>query len=97
MLEVSPDDVCLVCGTVRDQHGDKNHKFSQDGQLIPLDPPPEPRMKAPRHRDDPPAPAQPGVDDGPNIKLAFATLVEVLVDKGILDVKDVLRIFRGEG
>lgn len=101
---VDMDETCVHCGLTRDEHGDSQHKFSLDGQLIPIDPPPKPSREAPRHRDDPPAPA--GVEVGPDLKLAFATLVEVLAEKKIsfdgvnrplLDTKDVIRIFSGKG
>lgn len=101
MVDISPDDECLVCGTKRDEHGDKHHKFSTDGQLVELDPAPKPRMEAPRHRDD-----LAGVEPGPDLKLAFATLVEVLSEKQInfdgvnrplLSTHDVIRIFSGRG
>lgn len=87
MSNISPDDLCQVCQTPRDQHGDKHHKFSVDGQLIQLDPP-KPRQEAPRHRDEKPA--------APEAK-AFATLIEVLAEKNILNTKDVIRIFSGQG
>ncbi|WNO27778.1 hypothetical protein SEA_HUWBERT_26 [Microbacterium phage Huwbert] len=106
MVDISPDDVCLVCGTKRDEHGDKHHQFSLTSDVpLPIPPGPDPTKQPPRHRDDP-APDPAGVDAGPNLKLAFATLVEVLSEKSIafdgvnrplLDTKDVIRIFSGKG
>jgi hypothetical protein len=102
-LTISPDDVCEVCGTVRDEHGDKMHKFSTDGQLIPLEQGKPPAKEAPRHRDDPP-PTSAGV--GPDLGMAFATLIEVLAEKQIsfdgvgrelLTKQDIIRIFSGKG
>ncbi|AVR56898.1 hypothetical protein PBI_TRISCUIT_25 [Microbacterium phage Triscuit] len=105
MVDISPDDVCLVCGTKRDEHGDKHHVFSLTSDVpMPIPAGPEPKRQAPRHRDDP-APDQAGVE-GPDLKLAFATLVEVLAEKKInfdgvnrplLTTHDVIRIFSGKG
>lgn len=86
---VEPDDLCMICNKTREMHGDMNHKFSEDGQLIPIEKRPEPRVKPPRHRDDP----LPPTEDA----RAIATLVEVLIEKDVLDAKDVLRIFKGNG
>lgn len=81
-----PDEACQVCGVSREMHGDKNHKFSLDGQLVGLDPPPKPRQESPVHRDE------------ERIKAAsFATLIEVLAEKKLLDAKDIIRIFTGQG
>jgi hypothetical protein len=92
---MSPDDRCLVCDTTRENHGDKRHKFNDvDDQLYPLDPPPKPRAEAPRERGETPAPAV----VAEMIKAeSFATLMEVLVEKEILDAKDVIRVFTGKG
>lgn len=86
------DDICGVCGIQRDMHGDKNHVFRLDDMLIPKAPAPEPRKKAPKHRDDDPQPSS-----GPDVGKAFATLVEVLAEKGLLNHKDIIRIFSGQG
>lgn len=87
------DDECVICGTKRDEHGDKNHQFSLDGQLIPVRKGPE-GVKPPQTREEavstPPS-------DLPDIGRAFATLVEVLAEKNIVDTKDVIRIFSGKG
>lgn len=78
------DEQCQVCGEIRENHGDKNHKFSTDGQLLPLDPPKPASREAPRHRDDVVAEA---------IKAeSFAMLLEVLAEKNILNEKDIIRI-----
>lgn len=89
--EVSPDDVCLVCGTIRDQHGDKQHKFNNmDDQVHKLDPPPKPGREAPRSRSE----AQ--LEEYQNGK-AIASLLEVLLEKGVIDGKDTIRILMGHG
>lgn len=89
-----PDDVCLVCGTMREEHGDKHHLFNiTDDTLIPLKPGPEPRNKPPRERGES-LKADPAPD---HVAESFATLMEILVEKDILDTKDILRVFRGRG
>lgn len=81
---VSADDVCEVCGETRENHGDKKHKFSIDGQLIPIEPGPKPS-------NTPPARA---VANDPVARLHLR-LVERLVAKGIFDGTDLLYIFGG--
>lgn len=93
--EINYDDLCGVCGTQRDQHGDKNHVFRLDDMLIPIAPGPDPKKTPPRHRDD--ESSRPPTREGPNVGRAFATLVEVLAEKGIVDHKDIIRIFSGQG
>lgn len=86
-LSTNPDEVCQVCRVTRENHGDKNHKFSTDGQLLPLDPPPKPRAEAPTHR-----------DDAQMLQAkSFATLLEVMVERGMIDARDVIRILTGQG
>lgn len=91
---MSPDDECGVCGTARDQHGDKNHQFNLEGQLIPVKEREAPRQQPPQHRDDP-KPAQAGVDNKPDVHSAFLRLTEVLIEKEVLDAKDIFRILGG--
>lgn len=102
MVDISPDDTCEVCGTKRDEHGDRMHQFSMDGQLIELKPGPEGR-KPPQTKEEAEAEQ---LKNLPNIGRAFATLVEVLAEKKInfdgvnrplLDAKDIIRIFSGQG
>lgn len=88
---VDPDELCSICDKPRDMHGDMNHEFNTEGQLIQKKPRPEPDRKPPKHRDDEP---DPKTDENSR---ALATLVEVLIEKNILDAKDVLRIFKGNG
>ncbi len=87
---VDPDDLCSICNKTREMHGDMNHEFNLDGQLIQKKARPEPERKPPKHRDDP----DPVTDENSR---ALATLVEVLIEKNVLDAKDVLRIFKGNG
>jgi hypothetical protein len=84
---VDPDEQCQICHKKRDEHGDMNHKFSTDGQLIPIERE-KPRQQPPVHREDP--------KSTPTDR-AFATLLEVLIEKNMLDARDVLRIMSGQG
>lgn len=93
--EINHDDPCGVCGTQRDQHGDKNHVFRLDDVLIPVTPGPPAKNTPPRHRDD--EPSRSHTLQGPDVGRAFATLVEVLAEKGIVDHRDIIRIFSGQG
>lgn len=78
----SPYDVCQLCGLTRENHGDSNHEFSIDGQLIPTKPRPEPRQDPPRERVTQEMKAN-----------TLAMLVEILAEKDILNAKDIVRIF----
>lgn len=89
------DDKCMVCGVSRVDHGDKNHVFSVDGNLIKLEPRPEPKQKPPRTIDE-------AEQDKVTQELAKSMeinavlrLTEVLIEKGILDSKDTMFIFSG--
>lgn len=88
---VDPDELCGICNQARDMHGDMNHEFSVEGDLIPKKKAPEPRVSAPRHRDDP----KPR-DGDPNSR-AIATMLEVLAEKGIFEPKDIIRVLQGNG
>lgn len=82
----NPDETCALCGTTRENHGDAHHEFSEDGTLVMKKKPEPPRQPAPKERDSTPATEQ--------IKAkAFTMLVEILAEKGLLDTKDVIRIF----
>lgn len=84
---VSPDDPCAICGTTRENHGDRKHKFSIDGSLNPLDPP-APRRQAP-------TPAGQALAKDPTTAMTLR-LVEVLIQKGVLLGDDLIHIFGGE-
>jgi hypothetical protein len=91
-LEKMPDDACEICGERRDRHGDKNHFFSDDGELRPLKPGEPPRQEAPRPAGSPPA----GVENrNPDSAQAFARLMDVMVRKGLLGAEELLYIFGG--
>lgn len=82
MAELSPDDLCGVCGTIRELHGDKNHKFDLDGNLIPVKEPVNKMPAAPRVIKDP-------------VPATMLRLVERLVAKKLLDGDDLLFILGG--
>lgn len=88
---LSPDDLCLVCNTKRDEHGDKNHQFSLTSDVpIPLKPGEPPRQQAPRERDPNAKPS--GVEE---LEKAFLRLNEVLLEKGVIDGRDLIQILGG--
>lgn len=82
-----PDDVCQVCSETRENHGDKLHHFSTDGQLVSKTPPPAPK-------NTPPTPAGSALARDPLVG-PLLRLVEQLVSKGILEPQDLVRIFGG--
>lgn len=86
---LDPDEVCGVCNTTRENHGDKHHAFSKDGELIPL----KPGMPA---RRQPPAPrgSMPAVMEAQSTGLLLR-LIERLAQKGLLDGPDLFMIFGG--
>lgn len=90
------DDKCMICGQSRDMHGDMQHKFSADGQLIQNKPAPEPKQTAPRLRPEDADLDQVKEDLAKSIQAnATMRLTEVLIEKGILDGKDTMYIFSG--
>ena len=84
-----PDEPCLLCGFSRESHGDANHEFSTDGQLIPKKKPDPPRNTPPTHRDD-----RPQLRDK-DYEQAFLRLVDVLTEKKMLDAHELMYIFGG--
>ena len=88
---MSPDDECSICGTTRDMHGDRNHRFNMDGVLLPLEKGPKPRQEAPKLRSEA---TQAGVEK-PDAHAALLRMTEVLITKGVLDARDVLYILGG--
>lgn len=84
------DDRCGVCDETRENHGDKNHKFDLYGQLVPIEPRPEPRNTPPEKRR-----ASVAADSTPEdeVRRSFVALVEILAEKDILVAKDIIRIF----
>lgn len=87
---VSPDDICGVCQTKRDEHGDRQHEFNIEGQLIPKKKP-EPGRPAPQAKGE--SPAQQGVESERD--KAFLRLMEVLLEKGVIDGRDTIQILGG--
>lgn len=87
---MDPDELCGVCNTKRDEHGDKNHEFNAEGNLIPLKPAEPPRQSAPKERDPNPKPS--GVEE---VEKSHLRLIEVLIEKGVLNGLDVVKILGG--
>lgn len=91
----SADDGCALCGTQRDMHGDSNHEFNLDGQLIPRKPGPAPRQEAPKERGASiSAPAQSIAND--MVAQMLLRMVERLIARGILNDEDLVYMFGGE-
>ena len=85
----NPDDICGVCDTKRDEHGDMNHEFNLDGQLIPFKRGEPPKREAPR-------PAGGGVENRtPDSAQAFARLMDIMVRKEMLTASELVYIFGG--
>ena len=106
--QVNPDDVCGVCGFVREEHGDAHHQFTFDDKLIPLSPRPTPRRQAPTERGTGPNTLAADPTQGQSktevttpevaqLARGFATLLEILTEREYIGAKDIIRIFRGEG
>lgn len=71
-------------------HGDLAHKFSMDGQLIPNAPAAPPKKEAPRERGDTAAELAKDIQANATMRL-----VEVLIERDVLDGKDTMYIFSG--
>lgn len=90
-IQPQPDDECALCGLTRENHGDSNHKFSQDGELIPVKPGPPARQQPPEEKKASlSAPAKDLAED--TTAQAFLRLVDVLVKKEVLDGQDLMYI-----
>lgn len=83
-----PDDICGVCNETREHHGDKNHEFNEEGVLIPLKKPEPPRQEPPQARGE----LVSGDLTTKQVGDSFLALLEVLIDKNIIEARDVLRI-----
>lgn len=84
ITSIRPDDICEVCGTKREDHGDKNHKFNS---MERVDPRPVPKNIPPTAKGD-------AVSRDPLTALHLR-LVEKLIAKNLLDGDDLLYIFGG--
>jgi len=83
-----PDEECRICGTKREEHGDRNHEFSSDGVLVPKKAPEPPREQAPQRRSY-------GGEAKPDPTAAYLRLVERLIAKNLLNGEDLIYIFGG--
>lgn len=92
--EISPDDVCEICGTTRENHGDKHHKFSEDGQLLPLEKGSKPRQEIPKAKEELSREAEIIANDPvANLTLRF---IERMIQRNQLDGEDLMYIFGGK-
>lgn len=89
---MGPDDLCGVCETKRDEHGDKQHEFNLAGDLIPKKKPEPARQQPPKERGEAPATPIKGVEE---VEKSHLRLIEVLVTKGVLNGHDVVQILGG--
>jgi hypothetical protein len=86
---LNPDEACEVCGETRINHGDKQHRFSTDGALIPVQPGPAPRNAPPTSG------GQAAIlSKDPTTQLVLR-LVDRLINNGTLSGDDALYIFGG--
>lgn len=92
MADIKPDDICGVCNETRENHGDKQHKFSIEGILEEKDPPAPPRQAPPRERGQSPEAAALGRDPVAGLVLR---LIETLVQKEVLKGDDLVKLFGG--
>lgn len=90
----SPDDICEICSTTRENHGDRQHKFSEDGQLVPMPAGPPAKNEPPQLKGEPPKLSPPGVElaKDPVARLQLR-MVERLTAKGIFTADDLLYLF----
>lgn len=81
-----PSDICAICGETRENHGDKRHVFSVDGELVDLPTPAKARQQSPEGR---------ALAKDPTANLMLR-VVQKLIAKNILDGEDLVYIFGGE-
>lgn len=87
MSNLNPDDLCAICETRRDEHGDKNHKFSTDGILIQVKPGDNPKSAPPTNPNNP-------LNRDP-LTPVILRLVERMIQAGLLEGDDLQYIFGG--
>ena len=99
-LTVQPHDICVLCGIMRMDHGDSNHKFSINGELIPVKEGPAPQNQPPKvkpeHMTDQEKLDVATAELAKSMELnAVLRLTEVLIEKCVLTAQDTLYIFSG--
>lgn len=75
----------------RDEHGDRNHQFNMDGDLIPFTPAPPAKNTPPKTREQAASEVL-GADPVARMQLR---MVERMVQKGLFTGEDLLYIFGG--
>lgn len=99
LAENGPDDLCGVCDTTRENHGDMNHVFSIDGNLQTLPQRPHPRQQPPREKGEKThasLSAEASAISRDPVTSMSLRLIERLIAKNILNGEDLLIIFGGE-
>lgn len=82
-----PDQLCVLCGTKRDEHGDRRHGFSTTGELVQL-PPSTPARSTP--------PSAPQVSmQVSQLSAVLLRLIETLASAGVISGTDLVAIFGG--
>ena len=95
-LEALPDDICKVCNTTRENHGDLNHYFSNDGSLIPRTPPGNAQKQPPKVKPEHATKEELLQYMSEDLQAkAVMRLTEVLLEKGLIDGKDTIYIYSG--
>lgn len=92
---ISPDDLCGICELTRENHGDPQHKFSIDGDLIPIEQGPPARQVPPKERGQTLSPQAEAINRDPLTGLTIR-LIEALTAKGLLTGEDLTKIFGGK-
>lgn len=97
---MSPDDECLVCGTKRDEHGDKHHEFSLTSDVPVPKKKPEPGKEPPKERQPQTlAEANRRIDELTlrlkDTREAFIRFLELQVERKVIDAKDILKVLGG--
>lgn len=89
---LDPLEVCEVCGDIREEHGDKNHEFSQDGIIVPIKKGEPARQSPPRAKDDQLGVEVDRISRDPVTAMSLR-MIERLVAKNLLDGEDLMFIF----
>lgn len=93
---LDPDERCGVCEIARAEHGDMQHEFNLEGDLIPKKPSPPPRNTPPELRDNSPvmSPKAKKLAEDPSTQVMLR-LIERLTARGLLQGEDLQYIFGG--
>ena len=87
MAAIDPDERCGICEETRENHGDANHMFSAEGELIPKKP-------APPAKNTPPAERSNSLVRDPLTNVVLR-LVEQLIANNLLKPEDLMYVMGG--